>query len=47
MAGKLGIDATKKLKEEGYEREYPEVAEMSQEVKEKIDRLWGEISKFL
>lgn len=47
LAGKLGIDATKKLKEEGYEREYPEVAEMSQEVKEKIDRLWGEISKFL
>lgn len=47
LAGKLGIDATKKLREEGYEREWPEVVEMSSEVKEKINRIWGEISKFL
>lgn len=47
LAGKLGIDATKKTKEEGYERPYPEVVEMSRDVKERIDQLWGEISKFL
>ncbi|MEM0214612.1 MAG: menaquinone biosynthesis decarboxylase [Archaeoglobaceae archaeon] len=47
LAGKLGIDATKKLREEGYEREWPEVVEMSPEVKERIKRIWGEISRFL
>lgn len=47
LAGKLGIDATKKLKEEGYEREWAEVVEMSPEIKGKIDRIWGEISRFL
>lgn len=47
LAGKLGIDATKKVKEEGYERQYPEVVEMSQEVKERIERLWEEINRFL
>lgn len=47
LAGKLGIDATKKLREEGYEREWAEVVEMSPEVKERINKLWMEISKNL
>ncbi|MEM4524512.1 MAG: menaquinone biosynthesis decarboxylase [Archaeoglobaceae archaeon] len=47
LAGKLGIDATKKMREEGYEREWPEVVEMSEEVKAKINGLWEEIRKQL
>lgn len=43
LAGKLGIDATKKLKEEGYEREWADVVEMSPEVKRTVDKLWAEI----
>ncbi|MCS7143695.1 MAG: menaquinone biosynthesis decarboxylase [Archaeoglobaceae archaeon] len=47
LAGKLGIDATKKLKEEGYEREWAEVVEMSSEVKERISRIWRDLGRFL
>ncbi|MEM1578753.1 MAG: menaquinone biosynthesis decarboxylase [Archaeoglobaceae archaeon] len=47
LAGKIGIDATKKTKEEGYEREWAEVIEMSPEVKQRINSLWEEISRFL
>lgn len=47
LAGKLGMDATKKMREEGYEREWPEVVEMSEEVKAKINGLWEEIRKQL
>ncbi len=43
LAGKLGIDATKKWKEEGYDREWPEVVEMDAEVKERVERIWNEI----
>jgi len=41
--GKIGIDATAKLPEEGYLRGWPEVTRMSPEVKEKIDRILKEI----
>lgn len=37
---KMGIDATKKWKEEGYEREWPDEIEMSPEIKELVDRRW-------
>ncbi|RLI85282.1 MAG: menaquinone biosynthesis decarboxylase [Archaeoglobales archaeon] len=47
LGGKLGIDATKKWKEEGFERGWPDVVEMSPEVKEKIDAIWGEISRLV
>jgi 4-hydroxy-3-polyprenylbenzoate decarboxylase len=47
LAGKLGIDATKKLKEEGYTREWPEPVEMTEEVKKKVDSIWNEIMRFL
>ncbi len=37
---KMAIDATRKWPEEGFGRDWPDVIEMSPEVKEKIDRLW-------
>ncbi len=43
FGGKIGIDATAKLPEEGYLRGWPEVARMSPEVKEKIDRILKQI----
>lgn len=39
-SGKLGIDATRKWPEEGHTREWPPVAEMSPEVKARVDALW-------
>ncbi len=45
LAGKLGIDATRKMREEGYEREWPEVVEMSDEIKRRVDEFWDEIKK--
>ncbi len=47
LAGKLGIDATKKMRDEGYEREWPDVVEMDAEVKAKVDRIWNEIKKLV
>jgi len=39
--GRLLIDATRKLPEEGHGRPWPEEIEMSPEVKKKIDGLWA------
>lgn len=39
---KMGIDATRKWKEEGFEREWPEVAQMSPEVVALVERRWRE-----
>ena len=47
LGGKLGIDATKKWKEEGYEREWPEVVEMSEDVKRRVDAIWDELKKII
>ena len=41
--GKVSIDGTRKWKEEGYAREWPEVARMSSEVEAKVDAMWGEL----
>ena len=41
VGGKLGIDATAKLPEEGA-REWPEEIEMSAEIKAQVDRRWAE-----
>lgn len=41
LGSKMGIDATKKGREEGFAREWPDVAEMSSEVKEMVDKKWG------
>ncbi|GAB6066137.1 menaquinone biosynthesis decarboxylase [Aquifex pyrophilus] len=43
FGGKMIIDATTKWKEEGYTREWPEVIEMSPEVKKKIDEIWDRL----
>jgi 4-hydroxy-3-polyprenylbenzoate decarboxylase len=43
LAGKIGIDATRKWKEEGYDREWPDVVEMDGEIKKKVDKMWEEI----
>ena len=43
FGGKVCIDGTRKWKEEGYGREWPEVLRMSPEVKAKIDAIWKEL----
>ncbi len=42
--GKIGIDATAKLPEEGYGRTWPERIEMSEEVKRRVDEIWDQLS---
>jgi len=44
FGGKIGVDATAKLPEEGYSRGWPEVVEMSPEVKARIDEIWGKLN---
>ena len=40
FGSKMGIDGTKKLPEEGFNRPWPEVIEMSADVKKKVAELW-------
>jgi len=47
LGGKLGIDATKKWKEEGFDREWPDVVEMDVEVKNKIDKIWNDLKRLI
>jgi 4-hydroxy-3-polyprenylbenzoate decarboxylase len=42
VGAKMGIDATRKWADEGYEREWPADIEMSEEVKQRVDRRWSE-----
>ncbi len=42
---KMGIDGTKKMKEEGFNRRWPEKVVMSSDVKDKMDDLWERIKK--
>ncbi|MBB6624701.1 menaquinone biosynthesis decarboxylase [Clostridium gasigenes] len=39
---RMGIDATKKLPSEGHTREWPKDIEMSDEIKEQVDKRWSE-----
>jgi len=39
---KMGIDATKKWPEEGYQREWPDEIHMSEEIKKLVDKRWKE-----
>jgi 4-hydroxy-3-polyprenylbenzoate decarboxylase len=39
---KMGIDATKKWQEEGYQREWPDEIHMSAEIKNLVDQKWKE-----
>ena len=43
FGGKIGVDATAKLPEEGYTRGWPERITMSAEVKARIDEIWGDL----
>ncbi|MDY6863433.1 MAG: menaquinone biosynthesis decarboxylase [Thermodesulfobacteriota bacterium] len=38
--GKVGIDATKKWREEGYTRKWPEMIKMKHEVIERVNEIW-------
>lgn len=40
FAGKVGIDATRKWKEEGYSREWPDEINMNEDIKKKVDEIW-------
>jgi 4-hydroxy-3-polyprenylbenzoate decarboxylase len=43
FGGKIGVDATAKRPEEGYSRGWPEVVNMTPEVKARIDEIWGKL----
>lgn len=43
FGGKIGIDATAKLPEEGYQREWPKVVQMDPSVKARIDEIWDDL----
>lgn len=40
FGGKIGIDATNKLPEEGYHRDWPDVVRMDPLTKQRIDEIW-------
>ena len=40
---KMGLDATRKLPEEGFTREWPDVITMDDETKRKVDAMWHEL----
>jgi 4-hydroxy-3-polyprenylbenzoate decarboxylase len=40
LGGKVGIDATATWREEGYTREWPQIARMREDVVQRIDQLW-------
>ena len=43
LGSKMGIDATRKLPGEGFDREWPDEIGMDPEVVKKIDRLWADL----
>jgi 4-hydroxy-3-polyprenylbenzoate decarboxylase len=43
FGGKIGVDATRKLPGEGYARGWPDLIQMSPEVKARVDELWEEL----
>ncbi|MGC8502006.1 menaquinone biosynthesis decarboxylase [Desulfurella sp.] len=45
MGSKMGIDATKKLKSEGFLRDWPDDIEMPKEIKDLVDKKWSKYFK--
>ncbi len=45
FGSKMCIDATRKWKEEGYKREWPEEAVMDESIKKKVEPLWKKIQE--
>jgi len=43
LGSKMGIDATRKGHDEGFDREWPESLKMEDKVVKKIDGLWSEL----
>lgn len=43
FGSKVGMDATSKLKEEGYTRVWPEEIAMDEGTKKKVDQMWGDL----
>jgi 4-hydroxy-3-polyprenylbenzoate decarboxylase len=43
VGSKMGIDATAKWREEGYERDWPPTIEMTPEVSRRVDELWDKL----
>ena len=43
FGSKMGVDATKKLPGEGYDRNWPAEARMSTAVRERVDGMWGRL----
>ncbi|HXI55264.1 MAG TPA: UbiD family decarboxylase, partial [Polyangia bacterium] len=43
FGGKLGVDATRKWKDEGFTREWPEVLKMTPAVVKHVDAIWKEL----
>jgi 4-hydroxy-3-polyprenylbenzoate decarboxylase len=43
FGSKMGIDATKKWPQEGFVRPWPDMIEMSPEVKSRVDELWASL----
>jgi 4-hydroxy-3-polyprenylbenzoate decarboxylase len=41
--GKVCIDGTRKLAEEGYRRDWPEVCRMSDDVERRVDAMWADL----
>jgi 4-hydroxy-3-polyprenylbenzoate decarboxylase len=39
----MGIDATRKWKEEGFAREWPDKIEMDADTKGRVDAMWKEL----
>jgi 4-hydroxy-3-polyprenylbenzoate decarboxylase len=40
---KMGIDATRKWKEEGFDREWPQVIEMDADTRRRVDEMWASL----
>ncbi len=43
LGSKMGIDATRKGQDEGFNREWPDALKMDEEVKARVDRIWREL----
>lgn len=43
FGSKMGIDATRKWPEEGFQRDWPDEIVMDQEIREQVDRLWPQL----
>ena len=43
FGSKMGIDGTRKWKEEGFDREWPELITMDAITKKRVDEMWGKL----